>query len=346
MHDTEDETVVEQDHSAFVDAISKRLTEIGMTPEGLENGLVKAELKAGANTYGIAVFVSADRVFYRDSEIDDEVERLGRNLMDVVYRQFTRKQYEWLQDIIQKHRGHDTYLFVIGPDSLTRQEQFPGLCWRIEMDDRAVKKVVCSMRDIEEVLSSPFNPVAHRASGSPKLYLTREEQMSFEDPHPDFNGLVTALYRPADFENMVKELEKRPNRNSVKRVAEKVFHRVMGCDYILTEGDAWPEIAHKGQDWSIPYFMASKGEQIALTFALFLALAHDNVAEGMCLGFKSTLNAMDLLRYTGALDCLRQFVLATGASLYIQTDKGEIRDFTDRKLSKAMTFATTEPWYA
>jgi hypothetical protein len=126
-------------------------------------------------------------------------------------------------------------------------------------------------------------------------------------------------------------------------LAATLFRRIMGSDYRLVDGDAWPEVARGDNDWSLPNYMLGNGEQVALSFALFLALAYHRVQEGegvgMCVGVRESLNALDLVRQVNALDLLRDFVAATGASLCFQTDKSDIRSLVERKFQHAQAMA-------
>lgn len=326
----------------FQELIFNALAGMGLTPFKSDAGIVCAELTVLGQPYALAYFASAREVFYTDEHVLRLEGRADFKLYKELYFKFRRKQSIWAEVVDSKYWGMDRYLFIVDYDGVSADDSLYGILKsELENDMYVMKKVLCNMESLPGAIFSPFAPVAHRANDMPEVYCTRASVSPYDKPPVDFASTTTTVFKPADYDGMMQTLANRGNSKAVKRVAAVLFQRIMGVDYSLVEGEAWPEVSRSGADaeYGLPYFMLSRGEQVGLAFCLYLGLAHDDVHEGMCLGISESLNALDPLKQLNAYDCIRHFILATGASVYIRTDKSESLQMAERKLMLAKTMA-------
>lgn len=327
--------------AAFPDLIFHALTRMGFSPFKMESGTVCAELTVFGEVYALAHFASAREVFYTDEHVLRNQGRKDFRLYHELYRKFRTKQSIWADTDDKKYARVDKYLFVVDYDGVSDDDSLYGvLKMEVENDMYVMKKVLCNMDSLRGAVSSPFAPVAHRANDTPEVHCTRASIHPFDKAPLDFDSTVTSVFKPADYDALVATLANRGNRKAIQAVTAALFQRIMGKDYSIVAGDEWPEVSRGPKsDHGMPYFMLSRGEQVALPFCLYLALAHDAVTEGMCIGISESLNALDSLRQLNAYDCLRHFIIATGASVYIRTDKTDCLQMAERKLVLAKTLA-------
>lgn len=323
--------------TAFLDNMFPKLVGYGLNPVRTLNGTLCVELKAFGAAYAVAHIVSAREVFYTDEHVALDSGRPD-NLCKKLLHKLHGKQRLWVEHDDASHKHLERLIFIVDADGISFDEKFAVLRMTIENDMYAAKKTLCTWGTLRDAMASPFRPVAHRAHDRPSVYCTRSSVHEF-DPKPkaDYATTVTAAFKPANFSSMQEEIATRANRNAVRAVAGKVFRRIMGTDYLVVEGDEWPEVSRSGPDGGMPYFMLSNGEKMVLAFALFLALAHDQVEEGMCIGVCGSLNALDTMRQLHAYDCLFHFMVATGASVYFRSDNSDCQVLAERKLVLAQT---------
>lgn len=327
--------------AAFPDLIFQALTRMGFSPFKTESGTVCAELTVFGEIYALAHFASAREIFYTDEHVLRNQERKDFRLYNELYRKFRTKQSLWADIGDKKYDRMDKYLFVVDYDGVSDDDLLYGvLKMEVENDMYVMKKILCDMDSLRTAVSSPFAPVAHRANAVPAVHCTRASIHPYDKPPLDFDGTVTTVFSPADYDAMVRTLANRGNRKAIQAVTAALFQRIMGKDYSIVAGDEWPEVSRGVKsEHGMPHFILSRGEQVALAFCLYLALAHDDVTEGMCIGISESLNALDTLRQLNAYDCLRHFIIATGASMYIRTDKSDCLQMAERKLVLAKTLA-------
>jgi hypothetical protein len=325
--------------AASLTKIHQELKRIGIDATITQSGTVCAELKAFNETYALAHFVSAREIFYRDEYVDRYKERSDYRLHQELLQKLHCKQRLWVELDAEKFSKLDKYIFVVDSDGVTSRDEYGVFRVEVENDLFRAKKVLCTLDALREVVSSPFNPVAHRANVEPAVYCTLASTLPFNPPKADFNDTVTAVFRPADYPAMCDALTKRGNSKAIKALVGNLFQRVMGAEYRLIDGTAWPEVSQSISKLGLPYFLLSNGEQVALSFCLFLALAHDEVGEGLCIGIRESLNSLDTLRQLNAYDCLRFFVVATGSSVYLQSDNAQNLQLAERKLTLAKNLA-------
>jgi hypothetical protein len=321
-----------------LEQIQKALEALGLTAVRTETGTVRAELKRFGTNYILAHFVSGREVFYTDEHIFEMQERRRPGQTNAHLQKLQRKQDMWVEKDERTYHPLSKRIFIVDLDNAAADPLYSRFVQEIELDLYAAQKWVCTLEGLREALSCPFRPVAHRAFEQPFAHYTRASVSEFDKPGPDFKVLVTWHFNPADFRTMCKQLMERKNRAGVLSVAATIFARIMGSSYSLVENDGDLEMV-RGPGPSMPDFMIGNGERTAMSFCLFLALAHDRMAEGMCIGIKESLNTLDSLRLIKTMAVLSEFVIATGASVYLQTDKSENLQFAKLMLEEAVKIA-------
>jgi hypothetical protein len=117
-----------------------------------------------------------------------------------------------------------------------------------------------------------------------------------------------------------------------------LYRRMMGSDRNLFWDADGPKFSYMnlGDEPAIPFQYISNGERIAFLFALYLSLENSHTPSASCLGISSALSALDPLSHIMAMDCLRDFVFATGACVYYATDNATYRRAAEGRLKPAM----------
>ena len=316
--------------------IEEELARLGIPAVRTEQGTVRAELKCFGQNYLVAFFVSGREVFYTDEHVQAGKLRSGHHPLVAALHE---KQELWLEKEDRTYHPLERRIFIVDFEGFAARPENTHLVQTIELDLQVGQKVFCTLDSLREAVTSPFRPVAHRANEKPFAHHTRASRYDFDKPTPDYDALVTKHYEPNAFPAMCEQWAKRGNRAAVLKVASKVFSRILGSTYHLVDVDDCPEVARVGSSESLPAYGISRGEQAVLSYSLFLALQHDRVREGMCIGIKESLNGLDELRHMKALTCLAEFVMATGASVYYQTDKTEPLRLAEKYLKDAVKIA-------
>lgn len=322
---------------AFLPVLLERLRSLGLEASITEAGVVRADLTRHGHTYAVGMFASARQVFHSSEDIVRQCQR--RSLIDVMNYKLREQQSQWFES---EPRGVDRYLYIVKPDDFTIPPGLAGVALDAELDCYCALKTVCSLDELASRMLSPFADVARRANDEPVLHCGRASRSEFETSF-DYAALATLPFRPEQFAQLVAQVGRRRDPAAVRALAATLLRRILGSDYRVVDGDAWPELARGDNDWSLPPYMLGHGELVALSFALFLALAYEQVqagqGQGMCVGVSESLNALDLVRQFNALDLLRDFVAATGASVCFQTDKSDIRGLVERKVKHGQDIA-------
>lgn len=323
--------------TAFLDVIQSQLTKLGLNAKLTDNGTVEAELTQFGQAYALGIFVSASEVFYYDADVKEELSK-GRRLLEVLERKFNSKQSHWVSNAKSELAK---YLFVVRAEGPPQDPQYDGAMMTVEMNMYAAPKIICFLGQLDRLTRPAFAPVAHRASEAPTIVFSRASFNEFDKPF-DYAGKVTLPFEQQDHAKLVEQLATRGNRNAIKSLTSELFRRIMGLDYRLVDGDAWPEVARGDADWSMPVgvCMLSQGEEVVVTFCLFLALAHDAVTEGMYVGVRESLNRIDANRQFRLYDVLRDFIAATGASVCMLTDKSECLRLAESRMKVGVTLAS------
>jgi hypothetical protein len=328
--------------------IHAKLDAAGLKPHLTDFGTVVVEFEQFGQPYAQGIFVSAREVFYEDDELKEYCTRTRRTLPETLMRKFWSRQNHWLSYLEatkyqRTSQRTSRYLVIVDPDGRTR-DQYAALAVQAELDERGVKKFVCDLESMADVLANPFVVKAERANRHPMAYFSRDTLHSFEEPpKPEYTSTVTAQFEPHQLHKLVDELACHPQAATMRKMVGTLFQHILGSDYQVVDGDEWPEVSRTGMSDSLPLFYLSKGEQLVMAYCLFLTLQYKAMAPNQCLGIKNALTSLDTVRLSNALDCLSNFVIATGASVYIRADKQQYSEFAKRKLDTAMSIARAAP---
>lgn len=205
----------------------------------------------------------------------------------------------------------DQYLFVIATPQEQQAMAESGLLAAVETEQSYARKEVCTLEQLERRLAGlfPAQEGENRAFEKPTLTLLREV-MDRPAEAPALTHMVTGgrIDTPAaDFTPAQREL------------ASAIYARIMGRGFCLIWGDDGAQLAQSHNPSGVPAAHGSRGEQAGLALALLLAKAAGEVRPGTTIGLHGNLHALDAFKLLAALDVLREFMAATGASIEIQT---------------------------
>ncbi|KWT98079.1 MULTISPECIES: hypothetical protein [unclassified Variovorax] len=315
-----------------LDEIEGILREAGLPYSRIGNHL-RAELYALDAFYGIAYIVAAEEVFsFAGSQ--GEVEYARSQLWEHVCG----------KDHFEYSPKKNLYLFVVGPSELIDQPEYLVARAHIVNDDRnyAMKRVVTPAQ-AQLLLQNPFQPLvgAARAAERPELHLVREpyEQLGTTPEQLEASAGLTVGpildYREAERRYDSPALVSRGDEftDEVWDHVEVIFRRLMGLDYGLRRTVLGLCVTHRGNPHGAFMWQASRGERMAFAFAQFLAEAAKDVKPGLCLGVHDVLAAFDTLRQLVALDLLRDFAVATGASIQLRSAKQDFKRLAEAKFN-------------
>lgn len=227
-------------------------------------------------------------------------------------------------------RDCQTYLLVVGDDSYVSDLARQAMISMLELDDTMVRKYVCGVSEVLDWVKNPFETWQTPASErTPRLYVLPDV--------PDPWGLalpevpVNLEFTVPTAEELCRVLATHPRAEQIKAVTEQLLRRSLGTTHRLCwlEND-YPEILRSGH--AVPLELYSRNEQRLFFVAFFLARAHADEQAGLFLGLKGIMEGWDLVRRFAMTDALRDFVLATGASMRLDVHNRSLRPFFDVRL--------------
>lgn len=231
-------------------------------------------------------------------------------------------------------RDCQTYLLVVGDDSYVSDLARQAMISMLELDDTMVRKYVCGVSEVLDWVKNPFETWQTPASErTPRLYVLPDV--------PDPWGLalpevpVNLEFTVPTAEELCRVLATHPRAEQIKAVTEQLLRRSLGTTHRLCwlEND-YPEILRSGH--AVPLELYSRNEQRLFFVAFFLARAHADEQAGLFLGLKGIMEGWDLVRRFAVTDALRDFVLATGASMRLDVHNRSLRPFFDVRLKPVL----------
>jgi hypothetical protein len=219
--------------------------------------------------------------------------------------------------------------FVVGTASFLQHELDSRRRGLVEQNTSYARKVIVTLEQTVDLLTNPFalNRAVPEAGGRP-TFDTGAELYDLAEDAP----LVTHSFRHRDV-NVTPDpvlLTSRAYADIRKRVDSTVL-RVMGSDYRVFWFSDSINIGRAAETRGVPLGFASSGEQKVFSFALWLAALADTATPATRLGVYGVVNGLGSLWMVGALDALRDFVVATGASIRLQAPQSDKRSFAERK---------------
>jgi hypothetical protein len=287
------------------------------------DGALRCELKAFESIYAVVYIVSAENFFIHGTPVKD------------AYNDFRRRQAELLEAERNNLPRKDPYLFVVGNDEIMFHPDFLDLRWTLEHDDRVAKKAILSISELPAWLRSPFPLLTGAARANDKPVFTEMRDLDYQAEQP---SVANYVFEPRNILDTV-EKDFLTASSAEMELVNAVYQRVMGSTHRVFYDEDGIGLGHVGDEDGIPLPFCSAGESLILAFSVFMARAAGAVFPGMCLGIHGGFNMMDTLRRYSATDCVREFVISTGASVVVQSNKSEVTRFAQNRLVPVMEAA-------
>jgi hypothetical protein len=298
-----------------------------------KDGLVFITMDTPSPATQIAL-VSADELFTID---ETQTARFGRRAgRKAGATDMFSLKVAMYQDSCKGLRGPHAYLYVVDMDGWLAKAENRDIARMLEQDIRAVRKFVCGTSELAGLLANPFGR-RYTGSRTPEFDVQRADQHPLDPPVRDFDATVThAFVRVRDMHTHVAKLLVHPDAERLTAVANQLVRRVMGPDFKFVPGCPDVMLDRCGERSEMPWFCLGSGEQHGLAFCAYLALAFDDVTPESWLGISDVLTYLDPSHYFQALDALRDFIMATGANVYLQTNKNDYRELATSKFKSAV----------
>lgn len=239
------------------------------------------------------------------------------------------------QDSCKGLAGPHAYLYIVDMDGWLNKPENGEIARLLEQDVRAVRKFVCRSNDLAGLLANPFGR-SYKGFSVPEFEVQRADQHPLDPPVRNFAATVTHPFvRVRDTYSHVEKLHQHPDAPRLLALATKLARRVMGADFEFEHGSEDVMLDRCGERSGMPWFCLGSGEQHGLAFCAYLALAFEEATPESWLGISDALTYLDLSHYLQAIDVLRDFVMATGANVYVQTNKSDYRGLAESKFKAA-----------
>jgi hypothetical protein len=228
--------------------------------------------------------------------------------------------YDFQGDVVAEDaniRGIVGHVVLAVPDDLRDNQDLQAFAASLELDLRYSLKFVTDYNALLYGVISPF-PERERPETAPVVWVGREARFEGDEPMPSLE--VTGEFRTGDFSALCDQVTHRPDGAQLREVAAQLVRRILGPSYALVWDDEGPGFCRDNSGHVLPWMILSAGELRILTFCLFLAVQYEEQHPKACLSIPAALNGLDAARYFRVMSCLRDYVLATGSSLLVQTD--------------------------
>lgn len=244
-------------------------------------------------------------------------------------RPFWDYHYEELSEDSTKNRCM-AYLLVVGEDEFIYSREFAVLLEVLPLDPNIAKKYVCGMSELEDWVANPFVPWSTPASEEPVIHVVPEIAQPWEPPLPA--DVSNATFERKRYPEPAILFPDHPQRDAIHKLTALLFRRVMGASYQVTwVADGWPRVGRQGASGvDLPW--ASSNEQLVFSLAAFLAHAYVEQTPGLHICLPPILGYLDSMRLLAVGDCLRDFHLATGASMRITVSGTSMQENLERRL--------------
>lgn len=224
------------------------------------------------------------------------------------------------------------YVLIVGRRAFIECPAFAVVLCELEACGAVAKKHVCAVDDLATWVVNPFE--AWPVLDAPELTLFTDNPLC-----EDYSATSTDRYLDAlsgrkrltlpsgpevchftgalDIPAALEQLAGLPDRERSQRLVNTLFRRVISTEMSLAwDADRGPLLSRAGCG-ELPLPCWSNGERLVFALCAFLALVHAK-AEGPCSLVIHAISGLDALRRLAVLDCLRDFVHATGARLWVR----------------------------
>jgi hypothetical protein len=328
-----------QNEAALLD-IEAVLAERGVA-HSRKGGAIRAELRVGETAYAIAYFVSAPFLFTVDESPDERYDEdeegylpkaVNARTPEQMWRRF-QSMFMTFQSKLMDEDYHarprkDLTLIAVGSESYLFDELDVRRRSLVQMDQYLARKRLLSFAQMEQLLTCPFPQLEQDANALPRV-----------DVCPEVKDLPDNAPSPTDVFNwrQVEALQSdtdvlSPENAGLRNRIEAILLRVVEGEYRLFWQEDYVAIGRHGDKRGSPLPFASAGEQKAYALAYFLAKRSFTMTPATRIALHGALDGLSVLWFFGALDVLREMVIATGASLQLQMPQSERRELAKMKL--------------
>jgi len=320
-------------NEAALPAIEALLTKLGMAYTRAGH-TVRAELKLGGGKYGTAFFVTAPLMFTLDegsrSDEDPDYDISGLS-PERRSRRFQYTFWEFQLDLFEpevaKPDHGELHLFVAGEAEYLYGTLDVARRCLVENDTRYARKRAVTLEKLPCLLQNPFAGTLQANEETPRVELCAEFSYLPRNAKEPAHALMRAgsdLTQREDALGRMREV-------GVQQRMEVLLYRVMGGEYRFIWADDGVAVARIGDKRGTPIEFASSGEQAAVAFAYFLATLPEVTPETTLRIGGDVLNRLSLLWLLGAMEVLRELVVATGAYLQLQMVKSDSRSLAKQR---------------
>ena len=328
-----------QNEAALLD-IEAVLTDRGVT-HSRKGGAIRAELRVGETTYAIAYFVSAPFLFTVDEAPDERYDEdedgylpkpANARTPEQMWRRFQSMfmmfQSNLMEEDYRARPKKDLSLIAIGSEPYLFDELDVRRRSLVQMDLSLARKRVLTFGQMEKLITCPFPQLEQDANALPRV-----------DVCPELRDLPDNAPTPTDVFDwrQVEVLQTdravlSPDNAELRRRIEAILLRIVEGEYRLFWQEDFVAIGRYGDKHGSPLPFASSGEQKAYALAYFLAKLSFATTPTTRIALHGAMDGLSVLWLFGALDVLRELVIATGASLQLQMPQSERRELAKIKL--------------
>jgi len=227
----------------------------------------------------------------------------------------------------------DITLLLVGEEAFIRSPDFAELLESLPLDGSSAKKHICSVDEVLTWLGNPFTPWRALASSKPEVHVVNERRHEWDAPVPENKANYRfERLRPGVLRDDIIPHD-HPRLAEIQALTSHLVSRIQGTAITVNwaDFDKWG-LPCVGRGEGMPLFLAGSGEQLAFSLSLFLAKAYVSEQPGLYLHLPNVLYQFDSMRRFSALECLRDFLLATGASLYLESNQSNVLSVAKHKL--------------
>lgn len=273
--------------------------------------------------------VSATELFHWDSEQSLKISKQTSRLSAIV-NLFQRKIGVW-RETHTELAGPNAYLYVVDLDKWLAQGDNRVIADLTISDSRVVRKIVCGLDLLLQLISNPFEK--SYSGPRPQLDVQRADPVVYQPLVRDFNATVTHAFTARSASDAwVLKMLRHPEAARVKARANKLVSFILGPNYQFTDNDTDIAIS-RNRIQEVTWDCLGTSEQYSLAFCAYLALVAETATNETWLGISEVLNYFDEVRFFNFIDLLHHFIVATGANVYIRTNRTDYRELCLKRLT-------------
>lgn len=274
---------------------------------------LRVELSYESHNYGVAFVLDAENYFVEgksDRELRTIRSRLVTHLLST-------------SDDADVNPRKDCFIYLVATAEFIRDPKNALQILEMENDTRFAMKFVVTKEVLPSRLGRFFDSdgVAARKSGIPKVLINGEmpaastRTLSNAKTHYDLEKLTSA----AHFE--------------FSQDVIRIFGFIMGSEFQLQFFSDGIRIARGDAGPGFPESMVSNGERVAVSLAYFIASEYHEESPDDYIAIVNTIQSLDEMKVFRVFEVLREFVMATGRSLYLNMPRSHLAQYAKRKFT-------------